>query len=222
MTDSAKNPPRPNGGTPSPDARPSIVLRVFRSLAAAGLGLFGIGLLYVATLELSAQRVKDPGSVGVVVGMGLVCLAAGVRLAFPIKALWKLRLAVGFGWALLLTMVFVLVAPDLFRAHPHDNEAATIQDLRALVAVPSTASAGLVEPIRWGYRRTLHLPAASAATAAQSRGFAVTATPLEPGRSGVRAFCADTTGAMCFNLDGTAPPVRPDGTCDLDACNTLL
>lgn len=207
---------------PSPNFRPSIFLGILRWLAVVGLGLFGIGLLYVATLELSARRVKDPGLVGLVVGMGLVCLGVAVRLSLPPRALWKLRLAVGLGWALLLTMVFVLVAPDLFRAHPHDNEAATIQDLRALVADPSTASAVLAEPIRWGYRRTLHLPAASAATAAQSRGFAVTATPLEPGRSGVRAFCADTTGVMCFNLDGTAPPVRPDGTCDLDACNTLL
>jgi hypothetical protein len=204
----------------SPDVRPSASLGVLRWLAVAGLGLVGFGVLVlVAMSELSAPvRARGlvelvPVALGAVVG--LVYLAAAFRLARG-----KQRLGVAIGWGLLLITFVVIILPDLHPPHFSANESPTIRDLRALVAAPSTANAGLAEPIRWGYRRTLHLPAASA-TASQSRSFAITAAPVKPGRSGVRGFCADTTGVLCFNLDGTAPPVRSDGTCDIDRCRPL-
>lgn len=79
---------------------------------------------------------------------------------------------------------------------------------------------------RCGYVRTLHLgPAASHLPVTASRSsvtsYAYSASPVEPGRSGVRGFCADSSGTFCFTLDGTAPSVRPDGMCDLSKCTKL-
>ncbi len=42
--------------------------------------------------------------------------------------------------------------------------------------------------------------------------FAVTAVPLTPGETGVRGFCGDSRGIVCFSADGKEPPVV-DGAC---------
>jgi hypothetical protein len=78
-------------------------------------------------------------------------------------------------------------------------------------------------PARCGYVRQLHPglpPPALPSTASPSSltAFAYTAAPETPGQSGVRGFCADSAGNLCFTIDGTAPPVLPDGTCDLGRC----
>lgn len=77
-----------------------------------------------------------------------------------------------------------------------------------------------LEP-RLGYNRAFHAgpradPAAVAkaqASPSSLRAFAFTATPIKPGVSGRRAFCADSTGRMCMTKDGSAPPVR-NGACE--------
>lgn len=51
--------------------------------------------------------------------------------------------------------------------------------------------------------------------------YAYVAVPVDPGYTGVRAFCGDSNGAVCFTADGTAPPLAEDGTCDLGACSKL-
>jgi HEAT repeat protein len=42
--------------------------------------------------------------------------------------------------------------------------------------------------------------------------FAYVAVPQVPGRTGIRAICADDAGTFCFTRDGRRPPVR-DGRC---------
>jgi hypothetical protein len=77
-----------------------------------------------------------------------------------------------------------------------------------------------LEP-RLGYHRAFHGgPRADAAAIARAnaspsslRAFAFTATPVKPGVSGRRAFCADSAGRMCMTKDGSPPPVR-NGACD--------
>jgi hypothetical protein len=49
--------------------------------------------------------------------------------------------------------------------------------------------------------------------------FAVTAVPLAPGESGVRGFCGDASGRICFTADGQEPAVV-EGNCAA-ACPTL-
>ena len=44
--------------------------------------------------------------------------------------------------------------------------------------------------------------------------FAYVSVPQVPGESGIRAFCADSNGAICFTRDGRRPAVR-DGRCEM-------
>lgn len=77
-----------------------------------------------------------------------------------------------------------------------------------------------LEP-RLGYHRAFHPgpkadPAAIArarASPSSLRAFAFTVTPVKPGVSGGRAFCADSTGRRCMTKDGSAPPVK-NGACE--------
>jgi hypothetical protein len=74
---------------------------------------------------------------------------------------------------------------------------------------------------RLGYGRTFHPgPKPSpeeiqkaGASASSVKAFAYTATPLQPGVSGTRGFCGDSSGRLCFTPDGREPPVK-DGRCE--------
>lgn len=44
------------------------------------------------------------------------------------------------------------------------------------------------------------------------RSFAYTAIPDKPGETGIRGFCGDSSGRICFTSDGRLPPVK-DGRC---------
>lgn len=75
-----------------------------------------------------------------------------------------------------------------------------------------------------GYRRTFHPGAvrsepAAALPEARLATFAYTAVPVKVGRTGTRGFCVDSTGRLCFTVDGSAPAVK-DGLCD-PGCNDL-
>jgi len=82
-----------------------------------------------------------------------------------------------------------------------------------------------LEP-RNGYQRSfVPGPAAEGDPAVVSRSrtesYAYVAVPTDPGYSGVRGFCGDSSGAVCFTTDGVAPRIRPDGTCDPVTCSVL-
>jgi type II secretory pathway pseudopilin PulG len=77
-----------------------------------------------------------------------------------------------------------------------------------------------------GYRRTFHPgAAASSAQGASSRSpsslesFAYTAVPLQANQTGVRGFCGDATGRLCYTLDGSEPEVE-NGECS-KTCQSL-
>jgi hypothetical protein len=79
---------------------------------------------------------------------------------------------------------------------------------------------------RKGYRRSFHpgltpdrIPPSSSPTSVTT--WAYVAIPVDPGYTGVRGFCGDSNGALCFTTDGTPPALRSDSTCDLDSCVAL-
>jgi hypothetical protein len=78
-----------------------------------------------------------------------------------------------------------------------------------------------------GYQRTFHPgPEVSLAPAPGCPGgtglesFAYTAEPLTRGQTGVRGFCGDASGLICFTTDGSAPPVT-NGRC-AEGCTPLF
>ncbi len=74
--------------------------------------------------------------------------------------------------------------------------------------------------VKSGYRRTFHPgPAVDAAldgSAVPAKSFATyayVAVPANVGQTGVRGFCGDASGRICFTNDGSAPGVT-NGECD--------
>jgi type IV pilus assembly protein PilA len=89
---------------------------------------------------------------------------------------------------------------------------------------PTILPAGLTAAEKAGYRRTLHLGApATDSTREMSpssvQSYAYVAVPIQPNQTGVRAFCGDETGVICFTNDGSTPAVA-DGHC-AQPCNVL-
>jgi hypothetical protein len=91
-------------------------------------------------------------------------------------------------------------------------ETQTIGHLRTMIAAPpKDLPEGAFE--KTGYRFT-RAPGPTAAGA-------WLAVPIERGRTGVRGFCGDSSGVVCFTVDGKAPGVEANGRCDLATCTAL-
>jgi type II secretory pathway pseudopilin PulG len=74
--------------------------------------------------------------------------------------------------------------------------------------------------VKGGYRRTLHLGAAvdpadmtDALSPSSVVAYAYVAVPVSQGQTGVRSFCGDDRGVVCYNADGREPDVV-DGRCE--------
>lgn len=84
---------------------------------------------------------------------------------------------------------------------------------------------GATTGLKRGYERSFHAgPAPSDAlppTVSRSSltSFAYVAIPSQPGHTGVRSFCGDASGRVCYKVDGSAPDVVA-GFCPED-CVTL-
>jgi hypothetical protein len=63
--------------------------------------------------------------------------------------------------------------------------------------------------------------APAVASRSSTRSFAYVLAPRGPDPPGMRGFCGDSSGVVCFTADGRAPRVRPDGACDLAMCTEL-
>jgi len=85
--------------------------------------------------------------------------------------------------------------------------------------------------VRYGHQRTFHpgpgvdprLVREAHASPTSVRSYAFVAVPLKGAPAnevGVRGFCADDRGVICYTRDGTAPAVK-DGRCVLGSCRLL-
>ncbi len=61
-------------------------------------------------------------------------------------------------------------------------------------------------------------PRSSSPTSVSS--FAYVAVPIRAGQTGIRGFCGDASGIICFTADGSAPRVA-HGACDVSSCKPL-
>ncbi len=76
---------------------------------------------------------------------------------------------------------------------------------RASYAGPAFLDAGLASlSDKSGYKRAFHPGKPTRPGAKAYAAFAYTATPLEPGKTGVRSFCGDSSGLVCSDPKGAA------------------
>ncbi len=52
-------------------------------------------------------------------------------------------------------------------------------------------------------------------------GFAYLAVPAARNQTGLRAFCGDSSGIICYTGDGSTPGITNDGQCDQTTCALL-
>jgi hypothetical protein len=148
----------------------------------------------------------------------------------------------------LAALLGAIAAPSLMRARVSANEAAAIGDIRAVLSAQAAYQATiggfygdvpcLAEPGRCvqgysgppmldatlagareksGYRRAFH-----GGARVGERGlvtFAYTATPIKAGETGVRSFCGDASGRLCFDPTGAA--ILPRGGACPPSCLPL-
>ena len=70
-----------------------------------------------------------------------------------------------------------------------------------------------------GYRRTFHPgPAAPGSSPSSLTAYAYVAVPITPSQTGVRSFCGDASGRVCYEADGSEPEVV-DGSCPADCAS---
>lgn len=145
----------------------------------------------------------------------------------------ELKLSSAGGAGAAAGLVAALAIPSLMRARSSANEAASIGDTRTVISAqaayesvaggygdlaclpaPATCLKGYTGPAflddelaslkdKSGYKRAFQAGRAGSKPRTYQT-FAYTATPAEPGKTGTRSFCGDSTGRICVAAAGAA------------------
>jgi hypothetical protein len=202
------------------------------------IGCLGIGALLGVTLGILAltRANREPnvyGGKGFAIG-GIAASAfslvigvplAGIVAAIAIPSLLRARVAANEA-ATIGDIRTVISAEAAYQATsggyygPPDCLARPNECLPAYDG-PTFLDPGLASAqTKNGYRRTFHpgspVDSALDGSAVPPRSlssYAYTAVPANVGQTGVRGFCGDASGRICFTTDGTTPAVV-DGACD--------
>jgi TonB family protein len=183
----------------------------------------GLGMIKMQAAQ-NPEVGKVPGAKEVLDGIKITAEAKVVKLRIP---------GGGGGSAAMTGAVAAMAIPSLLRARISANESAAIGDIRTIISAEAAYSsvangaygdlACLQEPkgclsgyngpefldaslagasSKSGYRRAFH-PGATASTPKTYAGYAYTATPVTQGQTGVRSFCGDASGWICFDPSGS-------------------
>lgn len=168
----------------------------------------------------------------IVLAVGLVgCMGIGIIAAIAIPSLLRARVSANESAAIgdIRTVISAEAAYQSANAGFYD----TLDCLNAPAGcIPGYAGPTFLDVMlasgapKSGYRRTFHSgPPASGEEGASSRSpssilsFAYTAVPIQANQTGVRGFCGDSSGRVCFTLDGSEPAVV-NGECS-QTCQML-
>ncbi len=207
----------------------------------AGLGaIVGLVLGIVALVKESREPRVYGGrglAIGGVILNGLGILVLPIAAAIAIPSLLRARVAANEAAAIgdVRTVISAQAAYASANGGHYDGRLECLLNatscIRGYSGSPSFLDPALVssEP-RHGYKGRVVAGPSAAASAAESTGsmsptsvsgFAYLATPVQFGRTGVRAFCGDANGMICATPDGRAPGVTPAGECDLSTCQVV-
>lgn len=163
---------------------------------------------------------------GIVVAVALVAVV-GIVAAIAIPSLLRARVSANESAA--IGDIRTLISAQMTYASANNGFYDSLECLNAPArCIPGYPDSGplfldaelAAAGARRGYERTFH-PGPPAAEEVVAMGkispssltaFAYVAMPQKPGQTGVRAFCGDSTGRICFTSDGSPPPIE-DGLC---------
>lgn len=219
----------------------SLVLGI---LSIPSAGLFGVGALVGIVLGIVAlRRAKESpaefGGRGLAIG-GIITSAVSLVVAIPlaiiaaiaIPSLMRARVAANESMA--IGDIRTVISAEFAYAGANGGFFDKLECLAAptscLPGYPTTGPQFLGAEIasasvKTGYQRTFHpgpsaTPEPGAAVSPSSiTSFAYVAVPAKPGETGIRGFCGDSTGRICFTSDRSAPRVVA-GQCE-ETCTLL-
>jgi len=231
-------------GAPAPAPRRGFAVAslVLGILGLPTVGLVGVGamagiVLGVVALVKSSRAPTEYGGRGMAVA-GIVLSAfsvivapfvIGVIAAIAIPSLLRARLSANEA-AAIGDVRSVLVAEAAYQS----ANGGYYDRLECLAepgaCIPAYAGPSMLGPdiaratVKSGYRRSFHAgapasPRPPAVSPTSMMSFAYAAVPAQPGATGVRAFCGDATGVVCFTRDGALPSVLA-GVCPAE-CQAL-
>ena len=213
----------------------SLVLGV---LGLPTLGCLGIGaalgiVLGIVALVRANREPEVYGGKGFAIG-GIVASAMSLFLAIPLAGIIAaiaipslLRARVSANEAATIGDIRTLISAEAAYQSASGGYYGPLECLgrpteclpeySGLAFLDTTLASGATKS---GYRRTFHpgnpIAAGADGAAAPARSletFAYVAVPENRGQTGVRGFCGDSSGRVCFTTDGSAPAIA-DGVCD--------
>jgi type IV pilus assembly protein PilA len=216
----------------------SLVLGI---LSLPTIGLLGVGamagiVLGVVALVKASRSPAEYGGKGIAIaGIALSLLSVvlmpvvlGIAAAIAIPGLLRARVSANEATAI-GDLRAVTSAEEAYRA-ANGGYYDTLECLtRPAFCIPGYSGAAQLDAAhaastKAGYRRTFYPgppPATLSPTVSRSSvtSFAYVAVPAQPNATGVRSFCGDSSGRLCYIADGS-PPGVVDGACPAD-CATL-
>ena len=203
----------------------SLVLGI---LGLPTIGLVGVGAIagivlgIVALMKASRAPAEYGGRALAVAGIALSAISIvimpfvlGIVAAIAIPSFLRARVSANESLAI-ADVRAVMAAEGAYQTANggyYDGLGCVAEPARCIPAYsgPSALDRELARAaVKNGYRRVFHAgPAASPRPATSSptsmMSYAYVAAPVEPGRTGVRAFCGDASGRMCYRVDGRMP-----------------
>jgi hypothetical protein len=184
-------------------------LRMQMAQAAEATPNAAVNLFDAVTVDSEGQRVRltAPGPSGVA--------ALGVMAGIAIPSMLRARVSANEAMAIGDTRAMISAEVAFEMAAQGYGDPACLAEPQACLegyAGPSFIDSALASATeKSGYRRTFHSgPAGKKPGTYQT--FAYTSTPVEPGRTGTRSFCGDSSGRVCADPTG-APIVPVAGAC---------
>jgi len=219
----------------------SLALGVLSLFTLAGLligAVLGTTLGIVALVKASKSPATHGGKGLAIAGIAASVLSffmipvIGIIAAIAIPSLLRARTSANEAAAIgdIRTVISAEAAYQSANAGYYDSLDCLTAPARCIPDYPSSGPTFLGPdfklPVKNGYRRSFHPgppadPAELGAAASRSsvKSYAYVAEPAEVGRTGVRAFCGDETGMICFSSDGRMPDLV-GGHCPAD-CKPL-
>jgi type II secretory pathway pseudopilin PulG len=188
-------------------------------------------------LEMVERLNQGSGATVAIIAVVVVVVAVfsvGIVAAIAIPSLLRARVAANESATIgdLRTMVSAQAAYASANRGFHDQPSCLLRPVDCIPGYPGTAPdfldpTSFAADLRHGYRfRFVPGPEAPPEVKQQGEvspssltGFAYVAEPAQPGQTGVRAFCAEASGIICFDPDGRLGEAT-EGTCPAD-CTPL-
>jgi hypothetical protein len=213
----------------------SILILIYMLKPEVKLLFSGVSPRELAPEELAMVQRLGEGSGATVAIVAVLLVVVGVFMvgiiaAIAIPSLLRARVAANESATIgdLRTMVSAQAAYASANQGFYDEPRCLLRPVDCIPGYPGAAPtfldpASFSSDLRHGYRFRF-VPGPEAPPEVKQRGevspsglagFAYVAEPAQPGQTGVRAFCAEASGVVCFDADGRLGQAT-DGTCPAD------